>query len=242
VKNQPDILYADDHLIAVAKPAGITVIPDRWNPTTGTLRSQVESKFGRVFVLHRLDRNTSGVVLFARNATTHRTLSIHFEERKIRKTYQAIVEGCPATNEGTIDTPIIFKKGKASISSEGKESITLYRILERFQGYSLISLQPITGRTHQIRIHCQASGFPLIVDPLYSERSEIYTSEIKGARFKSGKYHTQRPLINRTSLHAEKITCIHPHTNKELSIEAPLPKDIKACINQLRKWRSIDLK
>ncbi len=234
------ILHEDEQILIVSKPSGLLTIPDRMG-NKESLLGLLEQKFGKVFVVHRLDRETSGVLCFARNEAAHRNLSLQFEHHTTDKFYLALVDGVLHHEEGEIDKPIgehPVIPGKMAISNSGKPSLTFYRVAERFKHFTLAEVLIKTGRTHQIRVHFQSIGYPLAVDALYGRRAAMYLSEIKGKSYKSGKYsEEERPLMERTSLHAARLRIDHPATGERLEFKAELPKDFAAVLNQLRKWK-----
>ncbi len=234
-----DILYQDDDLIFIDKPAGLLTIPDRFAPEKINLKDLLKQKFGEIFTVHRLDKDTSGVICFAKTEEAHRSLSLQFEKRSTRKQYLAIVEGRIHKESDRIDQPIakhLSKPGKMVVSKKGKAAITEYQLLESFKHFSLVQANILTGRTHQIRVHFAFIGHPLAIDPLYGKREAFFLSEIKGRRYNLGKDQEERPLVSRLSLHAHSLTLQHPTTGEEMTIQAEVPKDLRAMINQLRKW------
>ena len=237
-----NILLEDEDLILVDKPAGLLSIPDRYQPDKPNLYHLLHQKREQIFTVHRLDKDTSGLICFAKNETAHKVLSHQFEERTIIKRYIAIVDGRVNKEEDTIDKPIgkdPSKAGRMIISKKGKPSLTQYKVLERFKGFSLIEAKILTGRTHQIRVHFASIGHPLAIDPIYGQRKQFYLSEIKRRKYRIGKDQEERPLVKRQPLHALALEFNHPTKLKEVSIQAELPKDIKAMVNQLRKWNEI---
>ncbi|MFC2139528.1 RluA family pseudouridine synthase [Bacteroidota bacterium] len=165
------ILYEDDEIISLDKPAGIASAHEKESVTLLLLlEKKYEEKF---FVVHRLDKDVSGVILFAKNENSHRYLSKLFEEKKVDKTYIALVHGLIENEKGIIDKPIRqFGSGRMGIDEQnGKESITKYRILKRSKRFSQIEIKLITGRRHQIRVHLYSIGHPIVGDPLYGDRS-----------------------------------------------------------------------
>ena len=181
------VLYEDEHLLAVDKPAGMLIHPSRAT-NTGTLANRVLAhyqKTGQQSAFHpitRLDRDTYGVVLLAKNAHVHALLTAMQEQKTIRKTYHALVLGGPEGEEGVIDAPIARRPLPSLlryVNQEGKPSLTKYRVLERRQGCSLLALEPVTGRTHQLRVHCAYMGFPILGDPQYAtEESSALSREL----------------------------------------------------------------
>lgn len=236
---KPDILFEDDQLVVANKPAGLLSIPDRFG-NKDSLLALLERKYGKVFIVHRLDRETSGIICFALNETAHRHLSLQFEHHTADKFYLALLDGVLHHDEGEIDKPIGEHptiSGKMAIVHSGKPSLTFYRVLERFKSFTLAEALIKTGRTHQIRVHFQSIGYPLAVDALYGRRSAFYLSEIKGKAYKSGKYtEEERPMMDRTSLHSSRLRLDHPVTGERIEFKAEMPKDFAAVLNQLRKW------
>ncbi len=234
-----ELIYEDEQLLVVSKPAGLLTIPDRTG-SQDSLHAQLERKYGKVFIVHRLDRETSGILCFARNEAAHRHLSLQMEHHTADKYYLALVEGELHHEEGEIDKPIgehASIPGKMSIRMTGKPSLTYYRVAERFKRFTLADVLIKTGRTHQIRIHFQSIGYPLAVDALYGRRPAFLLSEIKGKKYKSGKFSDdERPIMERTSLHAARLKLDHPGTGARMEFSAELPKDFAALLNQLRKW------
>lgn len=235
------ILHEDESLLVVEKPAGLLTIPDRsGNPDN--LYARLQKKFGQVYIVHRLDRETSGVLCFARTEAAHRHLSLQFEHHTTDKFYHVLLDGQLHHEEGEIDKPIGEHPsipGKMAISNSGKPSLTFYRILERFQRFTLAEVLLKTGRTHQIRVHFQSIGYPLAVDAMYGRRAALFLSEIKGKSYKSGKnVEEERPLLDRVSLHASRLRFDHPLSGERLEFKSPLPKDFAATLNQIRKWNA----
>jgi RluA family pseudouridine synthase len=237
----PDfVIYEDDHLLIVNKPAGLLTIPDRAGNTDNLLH-RLQQHYGMVMTVHRLDRETSGILCFARNEAAHRHLSIQFERHTSDKFYIALTDGVVHHDEGEIDKPIgehPVIPGKMTISNAGKPSLTFYRVQERFNRYTLVEVQIKTGRTHQIRVHFQSIGYPLAVDALYGRRSAFLLSELKGKKYKNGKYsEEERPIMSRTTLHAARLRIDHPVTGARMEWTAELPKDFTAVLSQIRKWK-----
>ena len=233
------ILYEDEHLLVVEKPAGLLTIPDRaGNPDN--LLASLQKRYETVLTVHRLDRETSGILCFARTEAAHRHLSMQFERHTADKYYHALLDGVLHHDEGEIDKPIGEHPtiaGKMAIVHTGKPSLTFYRTLERFKHFTLAEVLLKTGRTHQIRVHFQSIGYPLAVDALYGRRDGLLLSEIKGKKYKSGKFsEEERPILHRTALHASRLRLDHPHTGERVEFKAELPKDFAATLNQLRKW------
>ena len=232
-----ETLYEDDSIIIVNKPSGLLTIPDRYDSSKENLYSILKDHFGDILIVHRLDKDTSGAIVFAKTVEAHRTLCIAFEERKTEKRYLAIISGIPREKTGVIELCIAESpagKGMMMVSKKGKEAVTEYTVIESFNDFSLVEAKLITGRTHQIRVHFAAIGFPLAVDTMYGKREKLFLSEIKRS-YRGTKDIEERPLLTRTSLHSWKLVIPHPVSNAPINVEAPLPKDLNAVISQLRK-------
>lgn len=244
MKRDHEIIFEDQHIVVVNKSAGLLTIPDRYQHDKRNLSSLLIKKYGEIFVVHRIDRETSGLIIFAKDADTHKSLSEAFEENKIEKTYLALVQGIPNPLENRIETFLVkseTERSKIIVFKKGKWSITDYKVLESYdKKYSLVEVKILTGRTHQIRVHMQHIGNPLLVDSKYSNKDEFKLSEIKKRKFRLAKDEEERPLITRHTLHAAKIGFTHPSTGKRMDFEVPLPKDMKAVVNQMRKVIGID--
>lgn len=232
----PEILYQDNHVLAVAKSAGMLSIPGR-DPDEPNVLDHLRSRFGNIYTVHRLDRDTSGVLIFARNKDAQRHLSGLFATRNVDKLYIAIVRGNPQQS-GVLEYPLFtMSNGLVRIDRRGKAALTHFEVLEEFRGFAVLEVRPRTGRQHQIRVHLGHAGYPLLVDPLYGSPEPIDISHIKQRNLRMREDGRQpRPLLSRTPLHALQLACIHPE-GLEWQIRAPLPKDMRACIAQLRKWR-----
>lgn len=235
-------IYEDTTLVIAEKPAFMLSIPDRFSPEKENLLDLLRETREEVYTVHRLDRETSGIILFAKTREAHRDLSLQFEKREVSKKYLALVDGAVMEEEGRIEQPIGESQshpGKMEITKRGKPSLTLYKALERFKGYTLVEADIQTGRTHQIRVHFAAIGHPLTVDSLYGQREAFFLSEIKGKKFQLGKYQEERPLMTRTTLHAWRLQFRHPESGEMMDIQSELPKDFAALLNQMRKWAAV---
>jgi 23S rRNA pseudouridine1911/1915/1917 synthase len=236
---KPDILFENEDFIALNKPAGTLSIPDREGKEP-SLKSWLQEKYGNIFTVHRLDRETSGVIIFAKHEEAHKYFSKIFEERSVEKIYQGIVQGTPPEQKGSIDLPIMehpAKPGTMVVNKKGKPSLTDYEVIETIGPYSLLQFRIHTGRTHQIRVHLQALGHPIACDDLYSDGRPILLSTIK-RHFKLSKAEEQeRPLLARLALHS-LLLHFQDARGQFHTLEAPLPKDLRALLQQLRKWKS----
>jgi 23S rRNA pseudouridine955/2504/2580 synthase/23S rRNA pseudouridine1911/1915/1917 synthase len=187
--------------------------------------------------VHRLDRDTSGIVVFAKTDVAHKQLSQAFEGRDVAKFYLGLVMGLPAAPSGTIDIGIIehpVRRGLMVTNKKGKVSITDYEVLENYRFFSWVQFQIHTGRTHQIRVHMKHIGHPIVCDPLYGDGKPVLLSSIKKKAFNLAKNEeAERPLLARLALHSWKLQfTLNGNTH---NLEAPLPKDLKAVLQQLQK-------
>ncbi len=230
------IVFEDDDIIALNKPSGLLSIPDREGKEV-SLKRLLQEKYDDILTVHRLDKDTSGLIVFAKNERAHRHLSIQFEERQTEKIYVGLVIGCPANKKGTINLPIAentVTRGTMIIHRRGKEAITDYEILEDFGRYSWMQFRIHTGRTHQIRVHLKDMGHPIVCDVLYGDGKPLLLSTIK-SKFKLSKNELEeRPLLNRLALHALRLK-FTDLSNEQRELEAPIPKDLKATLQQLNK-------
>lgn len=230
------MIFENDSFIAINKPAGLLSIPDRMQ-SEPSLKDMLLEKYGNIFTVHRLDKDTSGIILFAKTEAAHKYLSQLFEERKIEKYYQGLVIGSPAQKKGTMDAPISehpTHKGLMVVHRKGKPSITDYEVLEDLKHFSLVQFQLHTGRTHQIRVHCKNMGHPLACDELYGDGKPILLSSLK-KKFKLSRHdEEERPMLNRLALHSYRLKFTDTDA-KTIDLVAELPKDIRALLQQLRK-------
>jgi 23S rRNA pseudouridine1911/1915/1917 synthase len=204
------LVYKDSRVIVVNKAAGIAVTADRWDENRERLDQLAAASLGggnRLWIVHRIDRDTSGLVLFARDAESHRSLSLAFEERRVEKRYIAVVHGRPAWKETSCDLPLVpngSKRGLTIIDKyRGKKSLTLFRFLGGAGNYSVLEAEPRTGRTHQIRVHLAALAHPVVCDPLYGSGKPVFLSSFKPDR--RGDPFEERPLLERLGLHAAEL-------------------------------------
>lgn len=235
------IIFENDDFLAVNKEPGMLTIPDRHDETQLSLYKILTQKYGKIFIVHRLDRDTSGLILFAKNEATHKYLSQLFEQRNIEKNYLGIVRGSMPHKKGSINEPIAehpFRKGEMAISKKGKPSLTDYEVLEDYGIYSLVQFDIHSGRTHQIRVHTKSIGHPLICDDVYGDGKAILLSSFKKKYKLSQHDEEERPIINRLGLHSHSLSFTDLN-HKKHTIEAELPKDMKALLQQLKKNRKI---
>lgn len=211
------IIYQDQFLLVVNKPAGLSVLPDGWEKDSDYLVKLLEEQYGKIWIVHRLDKITSGVMVFAREAETHRLLNMQFENHDAQKTYHAIIEGNPKWEEKIARHPLranVGHKHRTVVDDKnGKPSETRFRVIKRYPESALVEAKPMTGRTHQIRVHAYALGHPLVEDVLYGAR-DLYG-------------------IGRPMLHAQTLSFIHPGTNERVKFSAPHPPEFDRALEHL---------
>lgn len=233
------IIFENDEFVAANKESGMLTIPDRHDETQLSLYKILSQKYGKIFIVHRLDRDTSGLILFAKNEATHKYLSQLFEQRNIEKNYLGIVRGSMPEKKSSINEPIgehPLKKGVMTISKKGKPSLTNYEVLEDYGIYCLVQFEIQSGRTHQIRVHTKSIGHPIICDEIYGDGKPVLLSSFK-KKYKLSQHDLEeRPIISRLALHSHSLHFTDSQ-KKEFFIEAPLPKDMKALLQQLKKNR-----
>ena len=236
-KLQQHVILETEDFIAINKPSGLLSIPDRIQ-SEPSLKDLLKQQYGNIFTVHRLDRETSGVIVFAKHEDAHKQLSQLFEGRDVAKYYYGLVNGVPVPPQGTIDTPIMehfAKNGKMIAHDKGKPSLTDYEVLENFQIYSWVKFRIHTGRKHQIRVHMQSIGNPIMCDELYGNPEPIYISKLKRHYNLSKNELEEQPILKRLALHSTLLEFTFNGNN--YSLEAPLPKDLRALLQQLRKLK-----
>ncbi|MFM8425127.1 MAG: RluA family pseudouridine synthase [Chloroflexota bacterium] len=212
------ILHRDSSILVVDKPADLSVLAEGWSNETPYLAKMLEEQFGKMWVVHRLDKGTSGVIVFAFTAEAHRSLNIQFEKHEVEKAYHAIVNGVLRWDEKVTKFPLrvnVGHKHRTVVDDRsGVPAETRFRLLERYQAAALVEASPMTGRTHQIRVHAYALGYPLVGDVLYSA--------------------PETNVIARPALHAWSLTLTHPETGKRLTFQADYPYDFQKAVDFLR--------
>lgn len=248
-----EIVHEDDRLLAINKPARLLVSPDRYDPRRPNLMKLLEAGVasGRPWAVarnltylsnaHRLDFETTGVFLLAKDKPALVTLANHFGSEVPRKTYVALVAGNPPADTFDCDLalkPDVRRPGYMRWGRDGKKSYTQFTVRERFKGCALVECHPHTGRTHQIRVHLKAAGYPILADPLYGSGEQLLLSDLK-RRFKGDREEDERPLTPSLALHAWKLALPHPDGTGDVELTAPWPKDLEVALKYLRKYASV---
>jgi RluA family pseudouridine synthase len=230
------VLYRDELVLAVDKPAGVLTVPGRGEEAGEALSDQVRALAGSALPVHRLDRDTSGVVLFALTREAHRALNQAFESRRAEKTYLALVRGDLAGAARCEQALVEGRRGTMRVADAGNARAQRARTdvapLERFGTVTWCSCRPLTGRTHQVRVHLAALEHPLLVDPRYGESRPILRSELHASAANPGGV-----ALARTPLHAAALRVPHPSRREFLQLEAPIPTDLATCLDLLRAAR-----
>jgi RluA family pseudouridine synthase len=244
------VMFEDEHLLALNKPASLPISPDRDDPQQPNLIHLLhaaiaagkpwarERGLNYLMNAHRLDSETSGVILFAKNKPALVALANLFGSEKPLRKYIALAHGFPKEDKFEINArlaPHPLKIGVQRVDTQnGKNSKTKFEVLERFSGYTLLKCEPLTDRTHQIRVHLRHAGLPIVGDHLYGGK-QLWLSRLKPEyRLKPGR--EERPLISRVALHAEELSLPHPVTSKTITITAPWPKELKVALKYLRQF------
>lgn len=232
------IIRADDWLLAVDKPAGVLSVPGRGGvPTVVELlhAARVVDATEKLLIVHRLDRGASGLMVLARTTEAQRRLTAIWSERRVQKVYLALVRGA-VESDGTIELPLLVDRDRRRVvasTRHGRPAVTNYRVVERFNGFSLLECRPLTGRLHQIRVHLASAGHPLAVDPTYGGCQALLLSSLKSG-YRPNRRRQESPLIDRLTLHAWRLAFDHPNGTGRIEIEAACPKDLAATLHQLR--------
>lgn len=242
-----DVRHADDDVIVIAKPAGLVVHPGAGH-AEGTLVNGLLARFPdiasigdpyRPGIVHRLDRDTSGVIVVAKTDAVHMALADQFERREVEKEYFAVVAGVPNRDRDVIDLPIgphPYQREKMAIRRElptSRKAQTMYEVRERFDGFATLAVMPKTGRTHQIRLHLASIGGPVLCDRLYGGRAEITLGELAHDPINT------EVVLARQALHARRLRITHPKSGEPIEFVAPLPADIEAVLTALRTYRAV---
>jgi 23S rRNA pseudouridine1911/1915/1917 synthase len=233
------VLYEDPSIIVVDKPPGMVVHPAPGNPSGTLVNALIHhctdlagiNGVLRPGIVHRLDKETSGVMVVAKNDEAYHHLAKQFKNRSVEKVYLAIARGHFSQNEGSIDLAIgrhpIERKRMSTRTRRGRPAVTRWKVVERFNGLTLLEIFPKTGRTHQIRVHFSATGYPLLGDPLYGKKGGQQGSALEACSRR----------LSRQALHAHRLGFIHPRTGKRVDFISPIPRDISEVLEWLRSQR-----
>ena len=244
MKTNPDytVIYNDDDIVVLNKRSGLLIAADRYDENAPRLDKEAEKEFGTLFAVHRIDKDTSGCVIYAKNAESHRSLSMQFENREVEKTYHCLVHGYPTWQTQHVDARLLVdgdSKHRTVLSKEGKNAVTDFRNLGKVGPYTWIEAKPKTGRTHQIRVHLNSLGLAIVCDPLYSgNQHPVFLSEIK--KRWNGDESQERPLLSRLALHAYSLCVTHPKTGEKMTFVAPYQKDMEATRKQFKSTFGVD--
>ncbi len=232
------LVFSDENIVVLNKRSGLLIASDRYDMDAPRLDKLAESEFGRLYAVHRIDKDTSGLVVYARTPEAQRNISMQFENRQVEKTYHALVYGHPMWEDLHVDLslqPDGDARHRTVVNKKyGKPSVTDFHLIGNCGPYSWIECHPKTGRTHQIRVHLAANGLSIVCDPLYSgNQKPVRLSEIK--KKWNGDEYEERPLLSRLALHAYKIELEHPVSGEKMVFTADYPKDMDATRQQLAK-------
>jgi len=229
---QISIIWGDKDLLVIDKPAGMLALPDGYDPALPHVKSLLSPRYGPLWIVHRLDRFTSGVMVLARNAEAHQRLNTQFQERKVKKKYSALVLGNPEWDRKIVALPLKINAGRRHRTVidliNGKPSVTQFVVCERFKDYCLIEAVPETGRRHQIRAHLLSEGYPVACDSLYGNQIEIQRSEL------DPQWQPGDPVLKRPGLHARSIELVHPLDDQMSVFESPLASDLELTLKIMR--------
>jgi 23S rRNA pseudouridine1911/1915/1917 synthase len=234
-----EIIYDDDHLLVLNKPANLLILPDRLKRELNNLYGILAEELGRAFIVHRIDKETSGIIMIGKTEETHAALIAQFEQRMVEEVYFGIVVGSLPAEVGRIDVPIAESGGETGLKRvnhhTGQDAVTEYRVLERFRGYSFLELRPRAGKMSQIRLHLQSVGVPLLSDRTYGDGRAFFLSQVKPGYKPDGD---AKPLLERTALHAFAVSFDHPRTGGRTNLSAEMPKDMNSVLKYLRKFKA----
>ena len=226
----PDlVLHADDAIVVINKPAGMLSLRDGYDQTLPHVATILAPEFGRIWMVHRLDRETSGVMVVARTAQAHHALNDQFRDRRVTKLYHCLVWGSPEWDEKELEVPLRKdgdRQHRSTVDPRGKPSSTSFKVLERYREISLVQASPHTGYTHQIRAHLAYLGFPIAGDALYRGPHRPDPGELSP--------RSMPPGIERVALHALSIQFIHPLSQATVSFSAPYSGDFAAALQALK--------
>ncbi|HDQ25292.1 MAG TPA: RluA family pseudouridine synthase [bacterium] len=230
------IMHEDDNIVVINKPAGVPTVPGRNLVDPSNIYGALKKIYGTIFIVHRLDKDTSGVIIFAKDAATHRAISMMFDRGEVKKMYVSILMGRTEKKSGVIDLPLAPLRKKSGVMTvdekSGKKAVTRYKVEENFGNCFFAGVFPETGKTHQIRVHFAAIGHPVVGDRVYDRIEAV--GEAKRASYEKMKAEGAPAAVKRMLLHSAVVSFRHPGTRKEESFRAPLPDDFKLTLELLR--------
>jgi len=230
------IIWHDEHILVINKPAGLLATQDGYNLSAPHVRTVLSPQYEPLWIVHRLDRYTSGVMILARSTAAHRNLNTQFQERQVRKVYLALIKGDPAWETIFVDHPLSTNKGRRHRTmidlQGGKPSVTRFEVLQRYDKYTQVKAAPETGRRHQIRAHLASLGHPVACDSLYGGEKSLSHADI--AHKLPDAPHSDETLLKRPGLHASVLELKHPATNQRVVYEAPFPQDLQRTVDVLK--------
>jgi 23S rRNA pseudouridine955/2504/2580 synthase/23S rRNA pseudouridine1911/1915/1917 synthase len=230
------ILYQDESVLIINKPTAYLSMPDRFELESPVVLRELEAGYGRLWPIAPPDLDSSGMLLAARTEAANKALATSFEAGEVRRAYRAVVRGRPSWKQTSCDLPLVVdgdRKHRTIIDGTGKAALTEVTVLGVYGGLALVEAVPVTGRTHQVRVHLAALGYPVICDPLYGDNQPLFLSKIK-RRWK-GDPRSERPLMLRAAIHSWSVDFPHPQDAEVRHFEAPYPRDMRALVNQLEK-------
>lgn len=227
------IVHEDEHLLAVNKPVGISSLADKGS---ASLQDLGQAYHADLHLCHRIDKMTSGVLLMAKSMEVYREISLQFQYRKIKKSYQTLVSGVQSYDRYKIDLPLLISTNKRVHvnKQEGKKAITYVTSIKHYRNFSVLECEPETGRMHQIRVHLSAIRSPIVGDSLYGGE-DVFLSQVK-RNYKASGRKEERPINHGFLLHARSISFQHPHSEETMTLEAPLSKNFNVVLKQLDKY------
>jgi len=230
------VIYEDDYLVVINKPKGISSLSERNDPQSGLLELAKKQYSTELQLCHRLDKMTTGVLIFAKNSKVYKNISLQFQKKQVKKLYWALVGGVHYFEDHEIRLPLKIQSNKVKVDFEnGKKAITIVNTIYNFRNYTLVECEPVTGRTHQIRIHLALMKSPVVGDLEYGGQ-DLFLSDIKKGYKRSKNSEFELSLNHGYLLHAKRIEILHPQTNQPIVFEAGIPKNFKLCLDLLKKW------
>lgn len=231
------IIYEDKNIVIADKPSGLAVITNQTDSKEKNLLFLLSSQINaKLFAIHSIDKNASGLVVFTKNEISKKFIAEQFENCKVSRKYTALLSGVLEEESATLDKPVLVSgKDNVIVDISGKAAKTKFKVLEKFRSYTLVEAEPLTSIRQQIRVHFWDLGHPLAIDKDYGSDEPIYLSSFK-AKYKEKRGLKEKPLINRLPLHLAEISLIVPGENKKRTFKSQLPKDFEITLKQMRKY------